>query len=68
MNQTTLKGDWKQIKGRIKQKWGKLTDDDLTIIEGEGDELVGILQTRYGLAREEAQKQCDEFYRACGCY
>jgi len=67
MNQATLKGDWKQIKGRIKQKWGKLTDDDLTRVEGMRDELAGILEKRYGLAREVARKQCEEFYKTCGC-
>jgi len=67
MNQATIKGDWNQLKGRIKQKWAKITDDDLKLIEGKTDELVGVLQKRYGLAREAAEKACTEFCDSCSC-
>ena len=63
MNWDQIEGKWKQAAGGIKQKWGKLTDDDLTVISGKKDVLVGKIQERYGLAKEEAQKQVDEFTR-----
>jgi uncharacterized protein YjbJ (UPF0337 family) len=61
MNSDQLEGKWKQLKGSVKQQWGKLTDDDLTFINGRSEELVGKVQERYGIAREEAQKRVDEF-------
>src|SRR6187431_1690266 len=54
MNWDTVKGDWKQFRGKIKEQWGKLTDDDLDRIEGKRDQLLGAVQKRYGLARDEA--------------
>lgn len=63
MNWDQLAGQWKQVKGSAKQRWGKLTDDDLMRIDGSKDKLVGVLQERYGIAREEAEKQSDEWYR-----
>ena len=51
MNMDQLKGDWKQIQGKVKAKWGKLTDDDMTVIEGKRDELAGKIQERYGMAK-----------------
>ena len=64
MNWDQIKGNWKQFKGRAKQQWGKLTDDDLTVLEGASDELSGRIQKRYGIAKEEAEKQIDTFRRA----
>jgi len=61
MNKDTAAGNWKELKGKIKQQWGKLTDDDLTVLEGTSDELSGRIQKRYGIAKEEAQKQVDSF-------
>jgi uncharacterized protein YjbJ (UPF0337 family) len=61
MNWDTFKGDWKQIRGRVKEHWGKLTDDDLDRIEGKRDQLLGTLQKKYGLAREEAERQVHAF-------
>ena len=61
MNSDQLEGKWKQLKGSVKQQWGKLTDDDLTFINGKSDQLVGKVQERYGIARDEAQKRVDEF-------
>ena len=57
MNMDQLKGDWKQIQGKVKAKWGKLTDDDMTVIEGKRDELAGKIQERYGMAKEAAQNE-----------
>jgi len=53
-----------KFKGRVKQKWGKLTDDDLTVIEGKRDELIGKLQGRYGYEKERAERELDEFARS----
>jgi uncharacterized protein YjbJ (UPF0337 family) len=61
MNWDTLQGNWMQVKGKIKEKWGKLTDDDLTAINGKRDQLAGKLQERYGYAKEKAEKELDEF-------
>jgi uncharacterized protein YjbJ (UPF0337 family) len=65
MNWDTLKGQWKQVKGKLKEKWGKLTDDDLDVINGKKDQLVGKLQQHYGYAKDQAEKEVDEFCRAC---
>jgi uncharacterized protein YjbJ (UPF0337 family) len=59
MNWDQIEGKWKQVKGSAKQQWGKLTDDDLTYVSGKKDELVGKIQERYGITRDEAQKQAD---------
>jgi uncharacterized protein YjbJ (UPF0337 family) len=64
MNWDQVEGKWKQLKGSVKQKWGKLTDSDLDYIAGKRDEFTGKLQERYGLAKEEAQKQADEWLKA----
>jgi uncharacterized protein YjbJ (UPF0337 family) len=61
MNWDTLEGKWKQMKGKVREKWGKLTDDDLTVISGKRDQLVGRIQERYGIARDEAERQADAF-------
>jgi uncharacterized protein YjbJ (UPF0337 family) len=63
MNSDQVEGKWKQMKGALKEKWGKLTDDDLKIIEGNRDQLIGTVQERYGIAKEEAQKQVEEWKR-----
>lgn len=63
MNEDVIKGSWKQIKGQLKEKWGKLTDDDLTRNEGHRDYLVGRIQERYGLAKDDAMRQVHEFER-----
>jgi uncharacterized protein YjbJ (UPF0337 family) len=56
-----MQGNWKQFKGKIKEKWGKLTDDDLDVAEGKRDQLVGKIQERYGITKEEAERQYEEF-------
>ena len=57
MNRDRVEGNWRQFAGTVKEKWGKLTDDDLQVINGQQDQLVGRIQERYGVAKEEAQKQ-----------
>jgi len=61
MNWDQVTGKWKQFKGQVKQKWGKLTDDDLDVIAGKRDQFCGKLQERYGYAKEQAEKEVDEF-------
>ena len=61
MNWEQVKGKWKQMKGSVKKRWGKLTDDDLEFIAGKRDELVGRIQERYGISKEEAQDQIDNW-------
>lgn len=61
MNQEQIKGRWKEVKGKVKEQWGKLTDNDLLEIEGDQDQLVGRVQQRYGVAKEEAEKQVRDF-------
>lgn len=59
MNEDTLKGQWTQLKGQVREQWGKLTNDDLDRIQGQQQQLIGRIQERYGIAREEAQRQVD---------
>ncbi|HTC28632.1 CsbD family protein [Dyella sp.] len=61
MNHDTIAGQWKQVSGKMKKQWGKLTDDDLKIVEGNAEMLAGRLQERYGMARDEAERQVREF-------
>ena len=63
MNQDILKGRWAQLKGELKTQWGKLTDNDLTQIEGEKDKLVGKVRERYGIERDEAERQVNDWLR-----
>jgi uncharacterized protein YjbJ (UPF0337 family) len=64
MNTDQMSGKWKQMKGAAKQQWGKLTDDDLEVIAGKRDSLVGKLQERYGMAKEDAQKKADDWLKS----
>ncbi len=64
MNWDQIAGNWKQFTGNIKEKWGKLTDDDLTTVAGRRDQLSGLLQTKYGYAKEEVERELDEFTTA----
>lgn len=61
MNTNDLKGKWNQLKGNVQRQWGKLTDDDLDIIKGDTDILVGKLQERYNISEEEARRQVNEY-------
>jgi uncharacterized protein YjbJ (UPF0337 family) len=67
MNTDQLKGKWKEVKGMVKEKWGELTDDDINVIDGQMDQLAGKLQQRYGLAKEEAEKESRRFVEDCRC-
>jgi uncharacterized protein YjbJ (UPF0337 family) len=57
MNEDRIQGRWKEIKGKVKERWGQLTEDDLDVIAGRRDQLLGRIQQRHGLAREEADRQ-----------
>lgn len=63
MNRDIVEGKWTQLKGSVKEQWGKLTDDELTEVAGKRDRLSGKLQERYGWTREEAERQIDDFFR-----
>jgi uncharacterized protein YjbJ (UPF0337 family) len=63
MDTAQIKGDWRQLVGKAKEKWGRLTDDDRKVIEGQQDQLLGKIQQRYGIAREEAERQLAELER-----
>ena len=61
MNKDTVEGNWKQFKGKVKEQWGKLTDDDFDVIAGKRDQLVGRIQERHGISRDEAEKQVKDW-------
>jgi len=61
MNEDINKGKWEQLKGKAKEKWGELTNDDLDIIEGKRDQLAGKIQERYGRTKDEAEKEIDDW-------
>ncbi len=63
MNWDRIEGNWKQFKGSAKEKWGKLTDSDLDVVAGKRDQLVGRIQERYGIAKDEASKQVDAWLK-----
>lgn len=67
MNKDTIEGKWHEIKGKVKAKWGKLTDDDLTQINGKREQLLGTIQKRYGYAKDKAVQELKEFEKSCGC-
>ena len=64
MNTDILSGKWKQVKGDLRTQWGKLTDDDITQIEGDTEKMLGKLQERYGYARQQAEKELNDFLNA----
>lgn len=61
MNEDTLKGQWTQLKGKVREQWGKLTNDDIDQIQGQGEQLVGRIQERYGVAKEDASRQVNDW-------
>ena len=61
MNMDTFKGQWNQLKGRVRQQWGKLTDDDVDQIQGNAEILIGKLQERYGRSKDDARRDLDRF-------
>ena len=63
MNWDEIEGNWKKFKGNIQERWGRLTNDDLDIIEGRRENLSGEIQRRYGIAKDEAEQEIDDFLR-----
>ena len=63
MDWNRIEGNWKQFKGKVKEQWGKLTDDDLDVIAGKRDQLLGRIQQRHGIAKDEAERQVETFER-----
>jgi uncharacterized protein YjbJ (UPF0337 family) len=63
MNSDQLEGKWKQVKGQVREKWGQLTDDDIHVIAGRRDQLIGRIQERYGIAKEKATEEVDTFIK-----
>ena len=64
MNWDRIEGNWKQFQGKVREKWGKLTDDDLEFAKGRCDQLAGRIQERYGIGKDEALRQLDEWQRS----
>jgi uncharacterized protein YjbJ (UPF0337 family) len=62
MNWDRIEGNWKEAKGKIKAKWGELTNDDMDVIQGRREQLIGALQKRYGWARDHAEREADLYY------
>jgi uncharacterized protein YjbJ (UPF0337 family) len=65
MNWDKFQGSWKEMRGKAQQRWGRLTNDDLDVIEGKREELEGKLQEAYGYSREKAREEFEEFCRSC---
>jgi len=63
MNNDIMAGKWKQLKGKVQEQWGELTDDDLDMMEGKTDQLAGRLQERYGYSKADAENKIDEFLK-----
>jgi len=66
MNWDVIEGNWKQLKGKVKEHWGRLTDDQLDMVSGKRDQLVGTIQESYGVARDEAERQVQDFEARSG--
>ncbi len=65
MNWDRIEGNWKQFKGQIKEQWGRFTDDELDVVAGKRDQFLGKLQEKYGITKDEAQRQLLDFERNC---
>jgi uncharacterized protein YjbJ (UPF0337 family) len=65
MNWDQIEGNWKILKGKAKQQWGRFTEDELDVIAGKKDVLIGKLQERYGMARQEAEREANQWREAC---
>jgi uncharacterized protein YjbJ (UPF0337 family) len=63
MNWDRIQGDWKQVAGKAREKWGKLTEDEITVVAGRREQLAGMIQERYGLAKEEVEKEIASWQR-----
>jgi uncharacterized protein YjbJ (UPF0337 family) len=64
INRDTLAGQWKQLKGEVKSRWGRLTEDELTQVEGDYEKLVGKIQSRYGYTRERVEQEVSDFFKS----
>jgi uncharacterized protein YjbJ (UPF0337 family) len=64
MNWDQIAGNWKQWQGKVKEQWGKLTDDDVTVVAGKRDQLVGLVQERYGITKDVAERQIDDWAKS----
>lgn len=67
MNKDILAGKWKQLKGKVKEEWGDLTDDELDQMEGQSEKLAGKLQEKYGYSKDEAEDKINDFVSRCEC-
>ena len=67
MDWKVIEGNWKELRGKIKSRWAKLTDSDLELIEGKRDQLAGMIQVRYGSSQEKIERELDEFRRSVIC-
>jgi uncharacterized protein YjbJ (UPF0337 family) len=66
MNRDTLKGQWMQVKGKVREQWGKLTDDEIDQMQGNAEQLIGKVQERYGRTREQAEQEVNSWLSQCG--
>lgn len=66
MNKDTIEGNWEQVKGKAKQQWGKLTDNDLTLLKGHRQEFLGKVQETYGKSKDDAERELSDFEKSCG--
>lgn len=64
MNWDKVSGQWKQVKGKVREKWGRLTDDELDVIAGKREQLIGKVQEKYGLAKDQAEREVDDWSRS----
>lgn len=64
MNWDRIEGNWKQFQGKVREKWGKLTDDDLELVKGKRDQLAGRIQERYGIEKDAALREIDDWERS----
>ena len=67
MNNDIIKGEWKEVSGAVQKQWGKLTNDDLAMINGDRTKLAGSIQKAYGIQKDEAEKQLKDWEKSCGC-
>jgi uncharacterized protein YjbJ (UPF0337 family) len=65
MNWDQVQGNWEQFKGKVREKWGRLTDDDIGVVHGKRDQLVGKIQERYGFVKERAEDEVNGFLKSC---
>jgi len=63
MNWDRVEGNWKEMKGKVKAQWGKLTDDDLSVVDGNRDQIEGLIQKHYGYARDVAKREVDNWLK-----